>query len=66
MLGSYLLIVFLEATRFMAEVIPGVSPVQAAAAREMLVGLALILLLRWKPDGLMPERNQPTPARSPS
>jgi branched-chain amino acid transport system permease protein len=60
-LGSYLLIVFLEATRFMAEVIPGVTPLQAAALREMMVGLALILLLRLKPDGLLPERNQRAP-----
>jgi branched-chain amino acid transport system permease protein len=60
-LGSYLLIAFLEATRFMAEAVPGVSPLQAAALREMLVGLALILLLRLKPDGLLPERNQTAP-----
>jgi branched-chain amino acid transport system permease protein len=60
-LGSYLLIAFLEATRFMAEVIPGVSPVQAAAVREMLVGLALIILLRLRPEGLLPEKNQTAP-----
>jgi branched-chain amino acid transport system permease protein len=61
LLGAYLLIGFLELTRFMAEVVPGVSPVQAAATREIMVGLALILLLRLKPDGLLPERNQLAP-----
>jgi branched-chain amino acid transport system permease protein len=60
-LGAYLLIGFLELTRFMAEVVPGVSPVQAAATREIMVGLALILLLRLKPEGLLPEQSQKAP-----
>jgi branched-chain amino acid transport system permease protein len=60
-IGAYLLIGFLELTRFMAEVVPGVSPVQAAATREIMVGLALILLLRLKPDGLLPEQTQKAP-----
>jgi branched-chain amino acid transport system permease protein len=61
LVGAYLLIGFLELTRFMAEVVPGVSPVQAAATREIMVGMALILLLRFKPDGLFPEKNQQAP-----
>jgi branched-chain amino acid transport system permease protein len=60
--GAYLLIAFLEATRFAAEVVPGVSAVQAAALREMAVGAALILLLRLRPGGLFPERSQKAPA----
>ncbi|MGL4635278.1 MAG: branched-chain amino acid ABC transporter permease [Beijerinckiaceae bacterium] len=62
--GAYLLVIFLEATRFFAEVIPGVTPVQAASIREILVGLALILILRWKPQGILPELNQKAPVRS--
>lgn len=62
--GAYLLIGFLELTRFMAEVVPGVSPVQAAATREIMVGLALVVLLRLKPNGLMPERNQKAPGNT--
>ncbi len=54
-LGAYALIVFLEATRFFAEWIPGITPLQAAAAREASVGLALILLLRFRPAGILPE-----------
>jgi branched-chain amino acid transport system permease protein len=61
LLGAYLLIGFLELTRFMAEIVPGVTPLQAAATREIMVGMALILLLRLKPDGLLPERNQKAP-----
>jgi branched-chain amino acid transport system permease protein len=61
LVGAYLLIGFLELTRFMAEVVPDVTPVQAAATREIMVGLALILLLRLKPNGLLPEQNQKAP-----
>ena len=63
LVGAYLLIGFLELTRFMAEVVPGVSPVQAAATREIMVGMALILLLRFKPEGLFPEKNQRAPTK---
>jgi branched-chain amino acid transport system permease protein len=59
--GAYAVIVFLEATRFVAEAIPRISPLQAAAAREALVGVALILLLRWRPAGLLPELSTRAP-----
>jgi branched-chain amino acid transport system permease protein len=55
-LGAYLLVVFLEATRFAAEVLPGLLPVQLAAVREIMVGVALLLVLHLKPQGLLPER----------
>jgi branched-chain amino acid transport system permease protein len=60
--GAYLLILFLEATRFAAHAIPGATPLQAAALREIAVGVALILVLRFRPQGLFPERNQKAPA----
>jgi branched-chain amino acid transport system permease protein len=61
-IGAYILIAFLEATRFAAEIVPGVSAVQAAALREASVGIALILLLRFRQRGLFPELNQKAPA----
>ena len=61
MLGAYAVVIFLEATRFIAAVIPSLSPVQVASTREMLVGIALILVLRLKPTGLLPERIPPAP-----
>jgi branched-chain amino acid transport system permease protein len=61
LVGAYVLIAFLEATRFLAEMIPGISPLQAAAAREASVGVALILLLRWRPQGLFPELSTRAP-----
>jgi branched-chain amino acid transport system permease protein len=54
--GAYAVDVFLETTRFVAAVVPGLEPMQIAAVREMLVGVALILVLRLKPQGVLPER----------
>ena len=61
-LGAYLLVAFLEATRFLAELAPGISALQRAALREILVGLGLVLVLSLRPDGLLPERSQKAPA----
>jgi branched-chain amino acid transport system permease protein len=55
-LGAYLVVIFLEATRFMTEWLPGLQPVQIAAMREMMIGLALILVLHLRPQGILPER----------
>ena len=41
---------------FVTEVVPGLQPVQVAALREMLIGGSLILILRLRPTGLLPER----------
>lgn len=61
-LGAYLVVIFLEATRFATEWVPGLQPVQIAAMREMMIGLALILVLHLKPQGIMPERIPQAPA----
>jgi branched-chain amino acid transport system permease protein len=55
-LGAYAVVIFLEATRFATELVSGLQPVQLAALREILVGLALILVLHLRPQGLLPER----------
>ena len=60
-LGAYVLIAWVEGMRVFAGVLPGLTPVRAAALREMLVAAALILLLRLLPGGLLPERNQKAP-----
>lgn len=61
LVGGYAVVIFLEATRFLAAAIPGLSPLQHAALREILVGLALILVLHLRPQGLLPERIPPAP-----
>lgn len=54
--GAYCVVLFLEGTRFLAEWAPGLQPVQVASVREMLIGLALILVLHLRPQGILPER----------
>jgi branched-chain amino acid transport system permease protein len=57
-IGALLVVLLLEGTRFIAQEIPGVSPVQKAALRESIIALSLILLLRFRPQGLIPERTR--------
>jgi branched-chain amino acid transport system permease protein len=57
-LGALLVILLLEGTRFLAAAVPGVTPVQKAALRESIIALSLILLLRFRPQGLIPERTR--------
>lgn len=61
LVGAYLLIAFLEWTRFAAHALPGTTPLQAAALREFAVGVALVVILRLRPQGLFPEYNQKAP-----
>ena len=59
--GGYFVVVFMESTRFLAELVHGVSAVQAAALREIAIGVVLILIMRFRPQGLFPETNQKAP-----
>jgi len=54
--GAVLIVAGLEATRFIVPYIPWVTNVQAASLREMLIAAALLLVLRWRAKGLIPER----------
>ncbi len=55
-LGAFVVVFFLESTRFLVQVIPWLSAVQLAALREFLVGLGLLLVLMLRPRGLLPEK----------
>ncbi|HUG37503.1 MAG TPA: branched-chain amino acid ABC transporter permease [Candidatus Limnocylindrales bacterium] len=55
--GAVLVVFFLESARFVTGWLPGLRPVQVAAVRELLIGASLILVLRWRPAGLIPERH---------
>ncbi|MGG5808531.1 branched-chain amino acid ABC transporter permease [Falsiroseomonas sp. CW058] len=57
-LGALLVLLLLEGTRFLTGAVPGVTPVQKAALREGTIALSLILLLRFRPQGLIPERTR--------
>jgi branched-chain amino acid transport system permease protein len=54
--GALIIVLFLEGTRFMTGWIPGLKPVQIAAVREFMIGASLIVVLRCRPGGLLPER----------
>lgn len=54
-LGAFVLMGFLEGARFAKDFIPFLTDVRLAAAREIIVGLALILLMFYKQEGLLPE-----------
>jgi branched-chain amino acid transport system permease protein len=55
-LGAVVVVFFLEATRFITPLIPGISAVQGAALRELLIAVALLVILRFYAKGLVPER----------
>jgi branched-chain amino acid transport system permease protein len=57
-LGALIVLLLLEGTRFLAAAVPGVTPVQKAALRESIIALSLILLLRFRPQGLIPEKTR--------
>ena len=59
--GGYAVMLFLEAARFFVSVLPGLQPVQLASIQGMLIGVALLLILRWRPQGLLAERIIPAP-----
>lgn len=54
--GAFLVVFFMESTRFITEIVPGLQAVQVAALREMLIGGSLVLILHLKPTGLLSER----------
>jgi branched-chain amino acid transport system permease protein len=52
--GAGLLMLFLEGTRFLRDILPGVvNAVDMASIRLGAVGLALILFTLYRPQGLM-------------
>ena len=54
--GAFLVMAILEGTRFIGDVVPDLPGAQIAALREILVGTLLILVMRFRPTGLFPER----------
>jgi branched-chain amino acid transport system permease protein len=54
--GAFAIVFLLEASRFAIPLIPGVTPVQGAALREFMVAVLLIVMLRYRPGGLIPEK----------
>jgi len=53
--GAVVVVFFMESTRFIAALAPGLEAVQVAAIREMMIAGSLILILHIRPTGLFPE-----------
>lgn len=56
--GSAILLVFLEGSRFLRDVVPIVTEVQMASLRLAVIGLALILFMLYRPQGLIADRSR--------
>jgi branched-chain amino acid transport system permease protein len=54
--GAFLVVFFMEGTRFATGWLPNLKPVQVAAVRELAIGASLLIVLRFRPAGLLPER----------
>jgi branched-chain amino acid transport system permease protein len=59
--GAVVVVFLLESTRFVIPFVPGITPVQGAAIREFLIAALLIVVLRYRPRGLVPERSTRLP-----
>ena len=55
-LGATLLMFFIEGSRFIRDIFPGVAEVQMANFRLALIGLALVLFVMYRPQGLFGKR----------
>jgi len=56
-IGAAVVMLLFEGSRFMRDVLPGVSEVEMASIRLALVGLALILFTVYRPQGLAGDYN---------
>jgi branched-chain amino acid transport system permease protein len=54
--GAFLVVFFMEGTRFATGWLPSLTPVRVAAVRELSIGAGLLIVLRFRPAGLLPER----------
>jgi branched-chain amino acid transport system permease protein len=54
--GAFVVIALLESTRFVLPLFAALHASQVAALREMTIGILLIVVLRVRPGGLLPER----------
>jgi branched-chain amino acid transport system permease protein len=56
LMGAGMLMALLEASRFLGNFIQFLDAEKLASIRIILIGCALILLLRFRPQGMLPER----------
>lgn len=56
--GTLILVVFLEGSRFLRDVVPGIEESQMAHIRLGVIGMALILCMLFRPQGIFGKRGQ--------
>lgn len=55
LLGSLVITAFLELSRSAVAYVPYIDSVQAASLREAAIGILLLVILRWRPNGVLDE-----------
>lgn len=64
--GSIAVVALYEGSRFLAPWLTFLEAEQVSALRFIVIGIALILIVRFRPEGLLPEKHQrPAEAASP-
>ena len=53
LIGTAILMLFLEGSRFLRDIIPGIPEVEMASIRIGVIGIGLILFVTYRPQGLM-------------
>ncbi|MBI2735018.1 MAG: branched-chain amino acid ABC transporter permease [Rhodospirillales bacterium] len=53
LVGAAVLVVILEGTRFVRDLVPGVAEVEMASVRLALVGILLVVFMLFRPQGLL-------------
>jgi len=56
LIGAGIVMGILEGTRFLGDVFRDVDAETLAAVRIILIGVLLILIIRFRPQGILPER----------
>jgi branched-chain amino acid transport system permease protein len=58
LVGTVLVMILVEGTRFVAQAVPGLTAVQVGALRALIIGVGLVVVMQWKPQGLFPEKKR--------
>jgi len=58
-LGAFLIMFFTQGVRFIGPLLP-IDPYRLGALNQVVLGLLFIIILRWRPQGLMPEKRKVT------
>lgn len=54
-LGATMVMVLLEGSRFLTGIVPGLDAERLSALRIVLIGVVIVAMIRFRPQGLLPE-----------